>query len=399
MRAITHLPQLAPNGLAARLCLAWLAASGLYYLNIMPVFVNGLVEGLNYSAKQAGIVASANTYGAAGGALLIVFLVKRLPWRPAAVFLLGGLLLMDALSMAISAPEALTACRFVHGLLGGALGGLGFAVIARMLNPEKTFGVLLVIQFGLGSLSNLYLPRLVPHFGVEALFLALMGFSLIALAMLPFLAKYEAGDGASKKATAQPSKAPAVLALLLVLLSIYLFQAGNMLVYSFIIGLGKHFGLQLPFITTAMAWASGAGILGALAVIGLHTRFGVLKPLLAAMLTVILGNAALHFSAAPTLYFAANCGIAIMWSFASPYLLGMAAAFDKAGQMAALGSFASTMGMASGPLAGGLLLAEDNYPSLINIAVIILTAAMLAALIPARAADKQRPSADWLLGQ
>lgn len=398
MRAIAHLPQLAPNGLAARLCLAWLAASGLYYLNIMPVFVDGLVEGLNYSAKQAGIVASANAYGAAGGALLIVFLVKRLPWRPAAVFLLGGLLLMDALSMALSAPDALIACRFVHGLLGGALGGLGFAVIARMLNPERTFGVLLVIQFGLGGLSNLYLPRLVPDFGANALFLALMGFSLIALAMLPFLAKYEVGDGASKGAATQPSKAP-VLALLLVLLSIYLFQAGNMLVYAFIFGLGKHFGLQLPFITTAMAVAGWAGILGALAVIGLHTRFGVLRPLLAAMLVAILGNAALHFSAAPALYFAANCGIAIMWSFASPYLLGMAAAFDKAGQMAALGAFASTMGMASGPLAGGLLLADDNYPWLINIAVIILTAAMLAALIPARAADKQRPSADWLLGQ
>ena len=52
----------------------------------MPALVDGLIEGLGYSNQQAGIVGSANVYGAALGALTAVFIVKRVPgnWCPAA---------------------------------------------------------------------------------------------------------------------------------------------------------------------------------------------------------------------------------------------------------------------------------------------------------------------------
>jgi predicted MFS family arabinose efflux permease len=69
------------------------------------------------------------------------------------------------------------------------------------------------------------------------------------------------------------------------------------------------------------------------------------------------------------------------------YLLGLVSEFDKAGQMAALGGFASKMGLASGPLAGGYLLADDNYEIVINVAIIALALSMAAALIPAKVQD------------
>jgi MFS family permease len=102
----------------------------------------------------------------------------------------------------------------------------------------------------------------------------------------------------------------------------------------------------------------------------------------------IVGNWALLFSANPTVFLLANCGIGITWAFVIPYLLGMTAEFDKTGQMAALGGFASKMGLASGPLVGGLLLGEDNYPFLINIAVIALVLSMFASILPAWVTDK-----------
>jgi hypothetical protein len=59
--------------------------------------------------------------------------------------------------------------------------------------------------------------------------------------------------------------------------------------------------------------------------------------------------------------------------------------------MAALGGFASKLGLASGPLAGGLLLGDNNYGLLINLAVIARALSTIASVIPARLKD--RPAA------
>ncbi len=50
------------------------------------------------------------------------------------------------------------------------------------------------------------------------------------------------------------------------------------------------------------------------------------------------------------MYWLANVGVGITWSFIISYLLGMCSDFDQTGQTAALGGFASKMGLASGPL-------------------------------------------------
>ncbi len=79
--ARTGLPRAAPDGLLACVLLAFLATAGLFYVNIMPALVAGLIDGLGFSNREAGFVGSANVYGAACGALVAVFLVRRLPWR------------------------------------------------------------------------------------------------------------------------------------------------------------------------------------------------------------------------------------------------------------------------------------------------------------------------------
>ncbi len=155
-------PKAPPNGLLAALLLAFLTTAGLFYVNIMPALVSGLIDGLHFTQRDAGMVGSANVYGAAFGALIAVFLVKRISWRPVAAVLLLGLILADLISTFIKTPEWLVAMRFCHGVIGGLLIGIGFAVIARTRVPDRTFGMLLVVQYGLGGLGVLLLPRLVP---------------------------------------------------------------------------------------------------------------------------------------------------------------------------------------------------------------------------------------------
>jgi predicted MFS family arabinose efflux permease len=381
-----NFPKVSPNSIAARVLLAFLATAGFFYVNIMPALVDGLKQGVGFSNKQAGLVGSFNVYGAASGAFLIAFLIRQLNWRVAAHAFLLGLICLDLLSIWIHIPGALMAVRFMHGFVGGMLVGLSFSIIARTVAPDRTFGMLLVVQVLAGSIGIMSLPLLVPKFGTAVLFLALILFSLVTLLMLQFLPDY-------------PVRVPLQVAqgilhgslnlkpLLLALVSVFLFQAANMELFAFIIGLGEQHGLQLRFVSETLGLANWFSALGGLLVIVLSTRYGVLRPVLGGMALSIIGTWAFHYSEMKWIWIAANIGTGITWNFVISHLLGMCARFDQTGQAAVWSGFASKIGLASGPMLGSLIVGSGNYSALITLALALLTAAAFASALPAWVLD------------
>lgn len=377
-----------PHGEIARVLLAFLATAGLFYVNIMPALVDGLIQGAGFSNREAGMVGSSNVYGAALGALTAVFVVKWINWKRASYVLLAGLICMDLLSMLVQRFEPLLAMRFAHGFIGGMLVGIGFSIIARTTEADRTFGYLLLVQFGLGGVGLMYLPPLVPTLGTGVLFGALILFSLVTLLMVPFLTDYPVD--AVRKPAADAGNGIQRLPLALSLLATFLFQAGNMAVYAYVIGLGEAAGLSMNFISPTLAAAAWIGIVGSGLVIVLSTRYGRTVPLGAAILLTAVATWALHFSDVNLVYIVANCVVGITWAFGIPYLLGMCSEFDKSGQMAALGGFASKMGLASGPMLAALVVGTDNYALVVNLGAAALALSLTAALLPSRLLDRTR---------
>lgn len=369
----------------SRLFLAFLATAGFFYVNIMPALVSGLIDGLGFSKQQAGAVGSANMYGAACGALTIIFLIRKIRWRPVSVALLLAIMVMDLGSMWVSDPLLMAGMRFAHGLAGGALVGTAFAVIARTRDPAKTFGVLLFVQFGLGGVGVMFLPGLVPQCGVSVLFWALIAFSLVTLMMLPFLPPYPMAQINPLLKPARPGTRwrPVLLALL----AIFAFQAGNMGLYAFIIPLARDYGLDMHFITTTLGIAAWIGLAGAGLVVLISVKYGHLQPVIIGTVMTVLATAALLFSQVTFIFFVANAVIGVTWAFVISYLLGLVALFDEHGQMATIAGFASKMGLASGPALFALLVGEHNYPLIIWAAVLLLALSGLAIWSPARLQD------------
>jgi len=397
MNVFASRPRAAPDGLLAAVMLSFLATAGFMYVNIMPAIVEGLQSGLHFSAAVAGRIGAANVYGAAVGALLATLLVTRWPWRRTAYALLLALIGIDVASMFIGGSTQLLAIRALHGTVGGCLVGFSFSVIARTAQPERAFGVLLVVQGGLGGLGVMVLPRLVPVFGTGALFAALALFSLVTLAMVPFLAAYPRRDEAAgvgdAAAAAAASRAAArvptgLLMLVMALLSVFLFQFSNMLLFSYIIGLARHYALDPLQSATIVGVSTWIGMLGSVLVVVLGTRYGRARMLTIALLLTALGMYVLHGSANAAVYALANVGTGITWGFVIAHLLGMCARCDTSGRAAALGGFASKMGLASGPFVGSLLLGADRYGLLIDVATGVIIACTLAALLPASRLDK-----------
>ncbi len=388
---ISSVPKAAPNGEIARVLLAFLATAGLFYVNIMPALVDGLIEGLAFSNREAGLVGSANVYGAAVGAFSAVFIVKRINWRVAAVVLLLCLIVIDFVSMLLASAPVLVGTRFVHGCVGGLLVGIGFAVMSRTTEVDRTFGYLLTIQFGLGGLGLIYLPALVPEFGTMALFLALIAFSTVTLLMVPFLSDYPAKE-TQAAISSNPRNAGLVV---LALLATFLFQAANMGIYAYAIGIGKYAMLDAGFISKALGVAAWVAIVGSVLVILLSTRFGRLWPVGIAIVLTAVSIWLLHYSDfkpagwETSVYWWSNVLWGITWAFVISYLLGMCSEFDSTGQMAALGGFASKMGLASGPAIAALMVGEDNYGLLINMSVVALVLCLAAMAMPAAALDRK----------
>jgi DHA1 family inner membrane transport protein len=382
-----NFPKVSPNSMTARVFLAFLASAGLFYVNIMPTIVSGLIDALGFTNQQAGNVASANMYGAAAGALLIVFLIKRLNWQLASTLFLCGLILVDLLSMRITDPTTLLIVRFLHGFIGGMLVGTGFSLIARTTQPDRTFGVLLFVQFGFGGLGIMFIPGLVPEFGTQVLFYSLIAFSAATFAMLPFLPGYEV-KAEKEKETKTSGSGIQMRPLMLTLATIFLFQAANMGLFAFIIGLGEYYALEMGFISTTLGVANWLGLAGAGLVIAIGSRFGYLKSVLAGIGFTAVAIWALLYSDVPWIWIASNCMIGITWGFTISYLLGLASRFDATGQMAAMGGFASKMGLASGPVVTAMLLGEDNYELIIMVAAVVMVISAVTVWLPARLQDR-----------
>ncbi|MDZ4814462.1 MAG: MFS transporter, partial [Pseudomonadota bacterium] len=228
---------------------ALLATAGFFYVNIMSAIVDGLVTGLGFSNAEAGVVGSANIYGASFGSLIAVFIVRHLPWRRTLFTLLCLLLCIDLASIAIDQVTLLTAVRAVHGLIGGMAVGVTYSAMARTRSPDRAFGMLLMVQFGLGGLGVMFLPGLVPEYGARVLFLVLAGVTTAALLATFAIPPINARERTQDNATYPPLERRRRLTAGFTLLAMFLFQAGNMALAAFIIGLGEHFGLKRDFIS------------------------------------------------------------------------------------------------------------------------------------------------------
>ena len=351
---------------------AILATAGLFYVNLGGAFLSAFVDGLGVGRDEAGLIVSANKYGAAAGALIATFLVKNIPWRKTTAILLVLMMFVDIISSQITSAENLIAIRFLHGTIGGVSVGIGLSVIARTLNPDKIFGMLLVVQYSFGSLGIWTVPRLVESFGHMAVFGVLMLFSVMTLVILPFIPNVR-----EAKSTNNPFKINFSFLLVLALIALFLFQASNMGVADYAFELGKDIGLVNTEISNLLTVANIISISGGLFVYVIGTKYGRTIPLFIGVSISAIFTYLLHYSENITMYFIANTVTGIAWAFVIPYILGLCASFDSHGQMAALAGFVSKVGLATGPLVGSMFILNYGFEMILNIATIALIGATI----------------------
>ncbi len=261
------------------------------------------------------------------------------------------------------------------------------SVIARTTSPERTFALTVVIQFVLGGIGTAALAPVVATSGVTPIWISLVAFTVVGLILLPLLDRYPLPANGADDTTGATRRGP-WFAIVLGCAALFVYQAGQMAIFSYVIELGAQHKLTATFVGNSVAaglWIGGpAGLL----VAWWSTRSGRLLPsALGALLTAT--SVTLFFVPGDSAYLGANLGLSICFSLTIPYLLGVVAEMDNSGQIAALGGFVNSFGLATGPAIAATILGDDQYDRVVWFALVALTCSALIVATPARLRDRR----------
>lgn len=338
-------------------------------LLILPTMVGALVDYTPFDESQAGWIAAIGSLGGAGAAIALGLRMRHLNPRMLAFTGLAILMVSDSLSAAVTQlPVWLFYGLRASSGIGGAIAYASvMASIAAMQNPERGYGVFVVIQFSLSGAGLYGLPFALPIIGVEGMYLL-----LAASAAVSFAFASAALDRKPVDAHDEPALELHILmmpAALLAMLGIGLFETANTMHFTYAERIGVDFGLANYRIGEILGIATIAGIPAGFGVIWLGNRLGDLVPILATLVIAIVALLLLITYRGAGVYTFAMCALGIIWAFGLPYFWAIEARLDPGGSVVVAGGFFTSAGAGLGPALAATLVGEHGYNGVLLVSV------------------------------
>lgn len=376
------------HNLFAYLALAFITMAGLSYINFLPGVVNALAGAIGFSDVEAGQVVALNGYGGLLGSTAAIFIVHRVRWQPAVFIGLAVLALIDIGSAKIEAYETMLVWRFVAGVFGGFSLGVAFAVLARLNNPDRAFGMLLFVQFCIGALVLYLLPALEHVISGDAVFYVMASLALFSLLLILLWANIPLNTYSSGRSMLLPSEYRRAF---LLLLAIMFYQIAASAIWAYVGLIGSAAGIAAELVSAYIAVTGLLGLLGAMVPVINGKRYGRLSWLLAGVALSVLAALLLNFSARRVLYVLAMALLFISWPAVQSYLLAVIAELDGSGKLATIAAVVSFVGLATGPLLASALLDNGNFSLMLYTCAVIFSISGLFLLKPVAAQECASP--------
>lgn len=374
--------------------LAFIAMAGLSYINFLPGVVNALAGGIGFTKVEAGQIVALNGYGALLGSAIAIFLVRRLQWRPAMLAFLALLTLIDFSTLWIQSYSVMLGWRFFAGVAGGLSIGMAFSVLARLDNPDRAFGTLLLLQFSVGSLVIYLLPALEQLSSAYAVFYvmaAIAALSLVFMLCLPAPALNRASVAGPAALGSEPG-GRAYRSALLLLLAIMVYQIAASAIWAYVGLIGLAANIAGDSVNTYIALTGMTGLAGAMLPVITGQRFGRLHFLLALSALSVTAALLLNYSQHTLLYVLAMALLFFCWPAVLSYLLAVSAQTDSSGRLSAIAALVSSVGLATGPLFAAGLLDNGNFALMLYVCALLFLLSCLLLLKPVLAQEKHRPA-------
>ena len=122
-----------------------LSGSAIYFL--MPIYLGSMMESLSLSSTRGGILSGSEYYAIAFTSLTGPFWIHRFSWRKLAIVGIVISCIGHTATLLLDDYTLIVAARVLTGVFGeGILYSISFAVLAETRNPDRSFGIAMVVS-------------------------------------------------------------------------------------------------------------------------------------------------------------------------------------------------------------------------------------------------------------
>jgi predicted MFS family arabinose efflux permease len=326
----------------------------------IPVISTAWVELLGFTEEQVGRVAGADLGGLSLGAIATAIIITRTNRKYLVLFGGGIAILANYLCIVFQQYEIVLWLRALSGFGSGIYTAVAVAALGATLKPTRAFNMML-FAFAISQALEMHiLPQLSMN-GVYWFFIACFSFTLLFVSWVPSYVVNNNGETVTSNAAEQRARIPAYIPwLCLTAIFVTYINIGAYWTYIELASLDA--GVPGQWIGTVLVWASFLSIVGCAFATVISNRFGLVRPLVVALVTmaIIVGMLASGIT---------NLNIVLsvfmfnfLWIFIDVYQMSTVAIIDPKGSFSALMPGAQGLGQIVGPnVAASLLGAQLGY--------------------------------------
>jgi predicted MFS family arabinose efflux permease len=319
----------------------------------IPVISTAWVELLGFTEVQVGRVAGADLGGFALGALLTSLVIARNNRRYLILFGASLAILNNALCTVFVAYDQVLWLRLFSGVGSGIYTAVAVATLGACSRPARAYNLMLFAFAFSQALEMHFLPQLSMN-GIYYVFMAAFALGLVVVHWIP---PYPAEKRLDVEIDV-PEKSgehhivhrhvPTYVPWLC--LGAIICSYTNIGAYWAYIELASlDAGIADDWIGPILVWASFSSIVGCLFATVLSNRFGLARPLLGALLTMVTIVGMLAFGINDINIFISVFGFNFLWVFVDVYQMSTIANVDHSGSFASLMPCAQGLGQIIGP--------------------------------------------------
>jgi predicted MFS family arabinose efflux permease len=281
------------------------------------------------------------------------------------VALLGGAVAVAAciMSALTESYSVLVVCRIMLGAGGALVGVAGTAAVASSRNPERIYGVVMIVsQVVLALVPALFERLALGPYGLDGGFYGLAIGTVLLMPLLIWLLPPRRSETAESTSAwtailQAPNRAIAVVAMLALLI----YETGQGGIWTYLAVLGRRSGVDDRLYGDSMAVIQLVALSGSFLAVWIGDRFGSKWPIVLGIGVNVAAAAALNYGTNPIHFVTLNVIWIGSYYFVVPYLLGLMARLDNLGRWAVAIDAMWWLGDAAGPPVAGMIVERSGF--------------------------------------
>ncbi len=342
----------------------------------IPVISTAWVTKLGFTEVEVGRVAGMDLGGLAAGSVFTAWIIQKVNRRILVFFGIVIAVAANALCIRYVDYETVLYLRFMSGFGSGIYTSVAVAVFGMSIRPALAYNLML-FSFAFSQALEM---QVLPQLSMNGIYTAFIVCFLITIPFLGWLQSYPVSRNGDQDQI-QEKRIDKKLSLVpwVCLFAIFLTYINIGAYWTYIELAALDANTNADLVGSTLVWASFCSLLGCFIATLLSNRFGLIRPLLIALITMATGVGLLSFGITEPKFLMSVFTFNLLWIFTDVYQMGSLANFDHGGRYSAYLPASQGLGQIVGPnLAASILSLNLGYESVF---MMCWAAAILAMLI------------------